>query len=73
MELTYKYIVICLVDSVERLPIVLDGYELPGIAGSLLLVWYCLCGTQGRQTRQNSGGVADLTKGGYKNVLIFTR
>ena len=45
MELTYKYIVIYRVDSVERLPIVLDGYELPGVSGSLLLVWYCLCGT----------------------------
>ena len=40
MELAYKHIVICLVDSVERLPIVLDGYELPGVSGSLLLVWY---------------------------------
>ena len=28
---------------------------------------------QGRQTRQNSGGVADLTKGGYKIFKIFTR
>ena len=28
---------------------------------------------QGRQTRQNSGGVADLTKGGYNFFLIFTR
>ena len=28
---------------------------------------------QGHQTRQNSGGVADLTKGGYKNFefLLF--
>ena len=28
---------------------------------------------QGRQTRQNSGGVADLTKGGLQMFLIFTR
>ena len=26
---------------------------------------------QGRQTRQNSGGVADLTKGGLQKILDF--
>ena len=28
---------------------------------------------QGRQTRQNSGGVADLTKGGLQNLFEFLR
>ena len=32
-----------------------------------------LCSNQGRQTRQNSGGVADLTKGGgvTKNFAFY--
>ena len=34
------------------------------------VISHCL---QGRQTRQNSGGVADLTKGGVTNFLKFLR
>ena len=32
---------------------------------------YVMCSLQGRQTRQNSGGVADLTKGGLQFFFNF--